>query len=427
MKLLTTQIFCLILIQINLTAQWDQLTFPTSEDLFMVRFVSETSGWVVGENFVYKTTDGGINWETQDSISGGGCEALYAINALTAIYSDYGSGGIRRTTDGGITWYTADDLDCNYFDFKFLNQNLGFACGSTNSYDSLVVRRTTDGGENWNTITSIFAAGNYDFEGISFIDSLHGWAVTYTGWIYYSSNGGFNWSFQDSVGYYNSSLRVFIPCRDIQFTSPDSGWVVGGIAGETLVATTTDGGESWLKKSLQGISSCSIREIEMINSQVGWFAGANNGGATIAITSDGGNTWINQSQFQPGFNSISMVNENVGYAVGNNGTIYKTINGGVTFNDENNSDMAENFTLSQNYPNPFNPSTTINYQVPVTSFVTLKIYDVLGTEVATLVNEEKPAGEYENEFIGNNLSSGIYFYQLKAEAFVETKKMILLK
>ena len=138
----------------------------------MVRFISETTGWVIGENFVYKTTDGGMNWVTQDSVMGGGCEALYGFDSLIAIYSDYGNRGIRRTTDGGLTWYTADDQDYNYLDFKFINQNRGFACGSTNSYDSLVVRRTTDGGENWNTITSTYAADNYDFEGISFIDSL---------------------------------------------------------------------------------------------------------------------------------------------------------------------------------------------------------------------------------------------------------------
>jgi hypothetical protein len=95
------------------------------------------------------------------------------------------------------------------------------------------------------------------------------------------------------------------------------------------------------------------------------------------------------------------------------------------------------FSLSQNYPNPFNPSTTINYQLPVNSFVTLKVYDVLGNEVATLINEEKLAGEYEIEFsaIGGSASggnatslpSGVYFYKLQAGSFIEMRKMILLK
>jgi len=85
------------------------------------------------------------------------------------------------------------------------------------------------------------------------------------------------------------------------------------------------------------------------------------------------------------------------------------------------------FYLSQNYPNPFNPSTKIQYIIPELGFVTLKIFDVLGSEVITLVSEEKAAGSYEIEFIASGLQSGIYFYQLKTGEFAETKKMILLK
>jgi hypothetical protein len=86
-----------------------------------------------------------------------------------------------------------------------------------------------------------------------------------------------------------------------------------------------------------------------------------------------------------------------------------------------------NYVLEQNYPNPFNPNTVISYQLPVTGNVELKVYDLLGREIATLVNEEKLAGEYEVEFNATDLPSGIYFYQLKASPFSETKKMILLK
>jgi hypothetical protein len=89
------------------------------------------------------------------------------------------------------------------------------------------------------------------------------------------------------------------------------------------------------------------------------------------------------------------------------------------------------YRLYQNYPNPFNPATVISYQLPVRSEVTLKIYDVLGNEVTTLVDECKPAGNYEAEFkstVGSHqLASGVYFYQLKAGDYLETKKMILIK
>lgn len=83
--------------------------------------------------------------------------------------------------------------------------------------------------------------------------------------------------------------------------------------------------------------------------------------------------------------------------------------------------------LKQNYPNPFNPSTSIQYAVSSRQFVSLKVYDILGNEVATLVNSEKPSGVYEVEWYASNVPSGVYFYQLKTEGYVETKKMILLR
>ena len=89
--------------------------------------------------------------------------------------------------------------------------------------------------------------------------------------------------------------------------------------------------------------------------------------------------------------------------------------------------MITAFTLEQNYPNPFNPSTKINWQSPFSSWQSLKVYDVLGNEVATLVDEYKPAGSYEVEFDATGLSSGMYFYKLEAGKFSSIKKMILLR
>ena len=94
--------------------------------------------------------------------------------------------------------------------------------------------------------------------------------------------------------------------------------------------------------------------------------------------------------------------------------------------NDNNS-FLNKFELSQNFPNPFNPSTRISYQLPETGFVSLKIYDILGNEVANLENSKKSAGNYVTIFDGSKLSSGIYFYTLKSGKFIETKKMILMK
>jgi len=100
----------------------------------------------------------------------------------------------------------------------------------------------------------------------------------------------------------------------------------------------------------------------------------------------------------------------------------------VNVENENNSDIKPtNFSLSQNYPNPFNPVTSIKYSVSSMENVTLKVYDILGNEVVTLVNENKSAGNYDVEFDASKLSSGVYFYRLKAGSFIQTKKMVLLK
>ncbi|MFC2103117.1 T9SS type A sorting domain-containing protein [Bacteroidota bacterium] len=95
--------------------------------------------------------------------------------------------------------------------------------------------------------------------------------------------------------------------------------------------------------------------------------------------------------------------------------------------DEQKTESPGSFQLYQNYPNPFNPITKIKYQIPKLSFVTLKVYDVLGNEIETLVNEQKPPGSYEINFNSSELTSGVYFYKLQANEFISTKKMVLLK
>jgi hypothetical protein len=99
----------------------------------------------------------------------------------------------------------------------------------------------------------------------------------------------------------------------------------------------------------------------------------------------------------------------------------------VVSNDDNQNQIPEEFILEQNYPNPFNPSSTIKFSIPTSEFVMLKVFDILGNEVAALVNENTLSGTYEVLFSAARLSSGVYFYQLKAGEFLQTKKMILMK
>ena len=126
-------------------------------------------------------------------------------------------------------------------------------------------------------------------------------------------------------------------------------------------------------------------------------------------------------------NGLSFKDANTGTVVGDGGTILRTTNGGVSFINQVSSEIPERFSLYQNYPNPFNPTTNIKFDIQKTSVTKLIIYNTLGREVATLVNEELKAGSYQTDWNGSNYSSGVYFYTLQAGDFIETKKMMLIK
>ncbi|MBK7629200.1 MAG: T9SS type A sorting domain-containing protein [Ignavibacteriales bacterium] len=158
------------------------------------------------------------------------------------------------------------------------------------------------------------------------------------------------------------------------------------------------------------------------------FCGTTNFGSGVWRSTDSGNTWeqINSGLPTMDIRSVGVDSEDYVYAGTGGKSMFKTTTSTVTDVEEIKFEPVS-FSLSQNYPNPFNPSTKISWQSPIGSWQTLKVYDVLGNEVVTLVNEYKPAGSYEVEFSAVELSTGIYFYQLKAGSFAHTRKMILLK
>jgi endonuclease/exonuclease/phosphatase family metal-dependent hydrolase len=136
---------------------------------------------------------------------------------------------------------------------------------------------------------------------------------------------------------------------------------------------------------------------------------------------------FNNSINDPPFNIITQQVANALYNASDHLPVYAEFDFGFVSDVEIIAAGEMNYLLQQNYPNPFNPITTIQFRIADIGFVTLKIYDLLGNEIRTLVNEEKPAGSYEVEFFAKGLPSGIYFYQLRAGNFIETKKLMLLK
>jgi len=431
--------FFLLFYHNQIHSQWEQQQFPGTDQLYKIDFTDSLHGWVAGFNSIYRTTDGGETWTTSD-IPQGKWGELYALDAMTVFYSTWNSTqektrGIRRTINGGNTWETVDTSQYYYNEFEFVTDQIGFAaCGIPPNWDA-VLCKTTDGGESWTTIAHNFENTEYELTGISFIDESLGWTVTYDGYVFRTVDGGFTWSFQDSIRAEESSW--FLPVRDIEFTTPDSGWAVGGISGVMLIAKTVDGGQTW-SHIIQGGST--LRQVSFLNSKLGWFCGSYNSPPYIARTIDGGLSW-NAQEIIPfntaGIESISMINESLGWAVGINepSRIYKTITGGVVaLEDESNqlSNLVEDFKLFQNYPNPFNPRTTIAYNLPIDSHVNLVVYNLLGQPIKTLVNKKLPQGSYEIEWNGRNdsgeeVGNGVYIYQLKVDRQIESRKMVLLK
>ncbi len=124
-----------------------------------------------------------------------------------------------------------------------------------------------------------------------------------------------------------------------------------------------------------------------------------------------------------------MINENIGWVVGDLGQVYKTTNGGTVgiAGSPLLTGLPDKFILEQNYPNPFNPATTIRYSLPTSGQVTLDVYNIAGQNVVTLVNEPQTAGTHEVIFEAGSLPGGIYFYRITSGSLSRVKKMVLLK
>lgn len=418
-------IIFILLTSAPLFAQWLEQPFSYSEPLYKVGFADPATGWILGENHIFKTSDGGSTWIQQDSPGGSGT-ALVVLNSQIVLYSGTtlsSTAAIRRTTDGGTNWQTVDADPFYCTEIQFLGTQTAFAGGGSLPGFQPMLKKTTNGGSTWSTIWT--GTGNNEIQGLYFLDTNNGWAVLYNAVILKTTNGGINWTASDTI---RPTPNSYLPLRDITFVGPDSGWAVGGIAGSAIVVRTTDAGSSWTYEVMNGSS---LREVKFINAKVGWFCGANDFEPFIAKTADGGETWITQHQTpyaSSGAESFCMIDTSLGWAVNYDGKVFKTTNGGITFIEEGaNPTQPYSLGLSQNYPNPFNPITNIKYSINSMQFVTLKVYDLLGKEITTLVKEEKPAGVYHVRWDGSNLPSGIYFYQLKAGSFISIKKMTLLK
>jgi len=421
MKNLFLLFIAILLLQFNSLAQsgWVQQTSGTTENLNSVFFVNENVGWAVGENgVIIYTSDGGVNWLPQTSNT---THNFYSVKFMDEeIGWALGDGDVLKTTNGGENWNLLNAPVGHYY---FLDNNIGFVAGE---YYIFYFLKTTDGGSNWDTVNTwmpgiALAPWSMYFvnESIGFVNGPREGMGVPPGSMS-TTNGGYSWS------------SLFVNCTDypasFSFLDDSVGWSAN-YSGVNCVSKTTDSGENW-EEQLNIVLNRPITDIFFANHSKGWISlrGYGFSSDSIMYTTDGGENWSSKSIGDTlQLNSIHFVDENIGWAVGENGTILYTTTGGVVSVEGETNSIPNKYNLTQNYPNPFNPSTKIKCTIPQTSNVVIKVFDILGNEIETLVNEEKPAGTYEITWYSEGLPSGVYFYRLQAGSFVKTKKMILMK
>jgi photosystem II stability/assembly factor-like uncharacterized protein len=430
---------------------WFVQSSGTTKDLYGVSFANENYGVAVGANgIILSTTDGGVNWASQVS---GITTNLYSVS-----FSDPNngiavgtSGNIIGTTNGGVTWIQQNSGTTN---------NLrGVQCfdpsNSTVVGENGTILRTTNGGEIW---IEQDAGSNYLLRGVSCCDTNNCTAVGVGDIILKTTNGGNLWILQRS-GIIGNLYSVSVPETNHVNAVGSNGNIIG----------TIDGGNTWMiqpgwtERDLFGVSFVNpdtgiavgnygvirMTYTSGIPVELTYFTASIENGAVVLIWETA--TELNNHLFEIERRTEKTEYRTIGYVEGAGTTTeprtYKYLdrtaerginfyrlkqidyNGTFKYSDEIevNAIGSISFSLEQNYPNPFNPSTTINYSIKEKGFVTLKVFDILGNEVKTLVNDEQDAGSYKFNFDASSFSSGIYFYALKAGEFFSTKKMILLK
>ncbi|MEO8447079.1 MAG: YCF48-related protein [bacterium] len=393
-------IFILSLLPSRNYAQWINHTPDINDDIFSIYFLNENTGFALGVTFtIFKTTDSGDNWNQIFNNIHDVIDITFINDSIGFVCGD--NGVIFKTTNGGYNW-SQFNTGVGYYLYSlyFINSSTGFCAGERTIF------KTTDTGQSW--IPTNF---NNNFYSIQFVNSETGFATGDR--TYKTTNSGIDWNILNTpTGFYS-----------VDFLDAATGFICGQVG---KIYKTTDSGNNWMMLSTN--TNTTLYSITFTSIDTGYAVGN-----TIIKTTNAGENWFfqNSSTFNYSY-SVHMLNNMTGFIGGgsNSGYILKTTNGGgAPIGIQSNFTMVpESFSLSQNYPNPFNPKTVINYKLGITNYVSLKVFDALGKEISTLVNENQNPGSYSVEWDAVNYPSGIYFYRLESEGkIIDTKRMVLLK
>jgi len=425
--------------------QMQNSNFPS--DVMIINFsaVDNQTCWAIGQKIppnttpysgFIKTTNGGTSWSlnTIQGITNGYLDEIFALDANTAYVTCYklvgttGTVGIYKTTDGGTTWnrqnaYNSSQTGPAYIYF-FDSQN-GVVIG-----DYLETYTTTNGGENWNAVTMPTPlTDEWTYLGENRFEVIGNtvWFCTNKGRVLKSTDKGYTWNiiFTESQ-YYDWMPSIAFQNEDIGIYSLKE----AGNATNHIYRKTIDGGAHWSVITNSVLDNLAPSGLQHIPGSVSTYVvtgGRQSLMRGFAVSYDAGESWTKIDTLGNVYVSFASDVKGWGSQFGSN-LLYSYVGPRITTVEEEIIDLVPTvYSLSQNYPNPFNPSTTFRYSIPTQSKVVIKVFDILGNEIATLMDEEKSVGTYELTWYAVNLPSGVYFYQLKAGDFTSVKKMILLK
>jgi photosystem II stability/assembly factor-like uncharacterized protein len=439
-----------LLVSINVYSQspgWHELpNAPNLDTTSPLRFddtyfINSYTGWVIkgGRYYVpedtgsvYRTTDGGTSWVVVNNQIRNSLRSIGFFDANTGILGTLGDSTriLFRTTDGGFTWTdimssiqgTAPRGICG---ISIAGPNTAYACGRF--YGPANVIKTTNRGVSWISLdVGDLAQSLVDCHFFS-PDSgfvVGGYGLPYglgRAVVLFTSNGGLNWT---RVHY--SARNEFERCWKIFFTSRQVGYtsIEKYTPAQSYYLKTTNGGLNWFDNTF--ITDYKMQSIAFVNENTGWIGGwgpvSGFNGPTYQTT-NGGLNW-QLANWGLNVNRFRFISDTLAYAVGE--TVYKYTREPIGIQPISNQ-IPGGFDLHQNYPNPFNPGTKIRFDIPKSSFINIKIFDVLGREVTQLVNTHLKPGSYEVNWEASDFSGGIYFYRISSDGFIQTKRMILLK
>ena len=458
---------------------WTYVPVPIDSPIFVWSFATDRAGNIysgTGTDGVLRSTDYGNTWSQLNTGVGYGSITALGSDPNGHVYAGNVGGvyvSLLRSTNAGGSWTFCSGLPRIHGDYPFIH---ALAAGKNGNVfaatDANGVLVSTDFGKDWSQ------AGSLKIETV-FSLAVNSVGYVYAGTdsgVYESTDEGSSWSYVGLLGdddilslAVDSSGDVYAGTGHVGFGAPiaysrifrlsqsGGGWtdVYGNaaaadinsitvdskgnvyavtsrlsLANSSIIVRSQDNGATWAVDD-SGITATYLNLVTIVADTGGSvFAGdVNNNG--LFATTDGGQVWQEDSTGLGADNFITSLTANAG------GDVFAGTNTGGVFENCGSSPVTsliqptvvqpKSFSLGQNYPNPFNPTTVISYKLSALSEVTLKVYDVLGREVATLVNGKQNAGSHTVTFDGSRLASGVYLYRLQAGSFVSVKKLVLLK